>query len=947
MKKIFVAILVICSLLVMTSCSMLNEVLDNLGITIFDQEDTEPGGDSGNVPGGDSGDVPGGDSGNEPGGDSGNEPGGDSGNVPGGDSGNVPGGDSGNVPGGDSGNEPGGDSGNEPGGDSGNDNIPTHLYTEFTEDELSLILDTLGISLPFIPNDEYYVEEYEYEDELGINFYAFDNTEAEFLSYLDLFNAYTYDGSSEDEYGDTWYYYSVGDVYIDVSFYYNEGYVVDLYAYFIIDGGDDGSDNGGGTDEPSSDWEELYDCITVKEALEICAESGSTKSDRYYLIATIVSIDDYYYGQMTVKDSTGSILVYGTYGADGEDRYGDLYDVPSVGDTVLLYGNFMTYKGTPEMYSGWIIDYRASSGDNTPDEDDPTDTEHTYTEFTDEELDFILDTIGITLPFIPNDEYYLEEYESEDEYGVNFYAFGNTEAEFLDYLELLDTYTYDGSADDEYGDTWYYYSVGDVYIDVTFYYYEGDYVLDLYAYFIDENGDGSGDSGNTGGDQDTDVDLITNAGAGLPEGTDGVHNVDFSEATNVKDVTDQGYYLDGCPTTGSPAVLVIPVEFQDSKAASKGYTTEAIENAFLKDGNTDYYSVYDYYFISSYGQLELDITVLDFWFCPTYSSTYYYNATYDYYGSETEIGDQLVLNEALAHLEGIMDLSEFDSDNNGIIDAVVLINTLDIGDENFYWAYRYWNIYTDDEGYYYEYDGVSANDYMWASYQFLHESSDESTGETVYTDKNAMNTYTYIHEFGHVLGADDYYDTEYVSDPMSGFDIMDSMLGDHNAYTKFNLGWIKESRLVVTDTSVTLTLESFTKNGDTVIIANNWDDTLGAYQEYYVLMYYTGTGLNADNGGYFLRDGIVVYHVNASLYKDVSEGETYYDVYNNNTDPSSEYGTEDNLIEYVKSAADTYTFAEGDTLPAVYDDAGNKLRYTFTVDSLTETEATVTFSVAK
>ena len=161
-----------------------------------------------------------------------------------------------------------------------------------------------------------------------------------------------------------------------------------------------------------------------------------------------------------------------------------------------------------------------------------------------------------------------------------------------------------------------------------------------------------------------------------------------------------------------------------------------------------------------------------------------------------------------------------------------------------------------------------------------------------------------------------------------------------------NLGWITESRLVVTDSSVTLTLKSFAENGDTIIIANNWDDTLGAYQEYYVLVYYQNTELNAGDAGYFLRDGVVVYHVNASLYKEEINGEIYYDVYNNNTDPSSEYGTKDNLIEYVKSAADTFTYAEGDTLPTVYDDDGNQLIYTFTVDSLTETEATITFSVA-
>ena len=133
-------------------------------------------------------------------------------------------------------------------------------------------------------------------------------------------------------------------------------------------------------------------------------------------------------------------------------------------------------------------------------------------------------------------------------------------------------------------------------------------------------------------------------------------------------------------------------------------------------------------------------------------------------------------------------VSSFDSDNNDIIDAVVFITTLNINSEkDFYWAYRYWNLYTDDEGYYYEYDNVSANDYLWAPYQFLFEDL-ELSGD--YTNTSNMNTYTFIHEFGHVLGADDYYDYTGENSPMGGYDMMDIGLGDHNAYTKFNLGWL-------------------------------------------------------------------------------------------------------------------------------------------------------------
>lgn len=357
----------------------------------------------------------------------------------------------------------------------------------------------------------------------------------------------------------------------------------------------------------------------------------------------------------------------------------------------------------------------------------------------------------------------------------------------------------------------------------------------------------------------------------------------------------------------------------------------------------DYYSVYDYYYISSYGQLSLDITVLDFWFTPENSSSYYYGATYDYYGDEIAIGDQLVMDEALAYLAEIMDLSDFDSDGNGYIDSVILINTLDISEENFFWAYRYRNVYADSRDELYEYDGVSANDYIWASYQFLHESYDRF-GNVTYDDPTVMNTYTFIHEFGHILGADDYYDTSYDGEPLGGCDIMDSMAGDNNAYTKFNFGWITSSRLVVGDT-VTLTLDRFSKAGDTVILANDWDESLGAYQEYYIVVYYTMDGLNGGDYGYFERGGVVVYHVNASLFSEEIEGEIYYDIYNNNSTPSSDgYGTEDNLIELVKCYDGSYTYVTGDSLSgSIKDDSGEALGYTFTVGEMDGESVVITF----
>ena len=626
--------------------------------------------------------------------------------------------------------------------------------------------------------------------------------------------------------------------------------------------------------------------------------------------------------------------LYETY----EDEYGDTWYC-YVKDDVVVDLSYYLWEG--EYYIDVFV-YSDLSQDDSGNGNDNT-SGHTYTGFTSSEKSLFNQIIGQVIPFAPNDEYYVEEYTydygDEYEHGVNFYTYGNTKAEFNAYKALFSSYTYDGTETDEYGDAWYFYtSSKGFFVDMSYYETDDGYVIDVYAYFLY---DGSSDSGNSGNNGSGNTGTPTEPS--LPDDENGVFNVDFTKAENVKDVTDQGYYLDGCPTVGSPGVLVIPVEFSDYTALSQGFSISTIVNGFSKGGETDYYSVYDYYYISSYGQLSLDVTVLDYWFRPQYSSSYYANATYNYYGDEVFIGDQLILNEALDYLEELMDLSKFDSDGNGIIDAVVLVNTLEVGEDDFHWAYRYWNIYTDSEDYYYEYDGVSANDYLWMSCAFFHESYDED-GEVYYGDTSVLNTYTAIHEFGHILGADDYYDTAYENEPMGGCDIMDSMMGDHNAYTKFNYGWLTTSRLVVTDTSVTLTLDAFSKNGDTIIIANNFDEKLGAYQEYYIIVYYTADGLNGGDYGYFYNDGIVVYHVNAELYSEDYDGVTYYDIANNNTSPSDSYGTKNNLIEFVKSAEDTFVYLEGYTLPTVIDDNGNILAYSFTVDALNGDTATITFT---
>ena len=123
---------------------------------------------------------------------------------------------------------------------------------------------------------------------------------------------------------------------------------------------DDDSENGSENGTPDGDklalWKEQYDVITVSRALELCGESGNVTEERYYVIATIKSIDNSIYGAMTIEDETGTIGVYNTSSESGIS-YSQLAAMPLSGDTVLLYCTLQNYNGKKEIKSAWLIDF--------------------------------------------------------------------------------------------------------------------------------------------------------------------------------------------------------------------------------------------------------------------------------------------------------------------------------------------------------------------------------------------------------------------------------------------------------------------------------------------------------------------------------------------------------------------------------------------------------------
>ena len=105
-------------------------------------------------------------------------------------------------------------------------------------------------------------------------------------------------------------------------------------------------------------WKQ-YTTITIAEALSMCEEYVSApSSERYYIIATVKSVDDTAYGKLMIEDETGEIMVYGTNSADGSLKYDQMGGSLKRGDLILIYGTLQNYKGTTkEIQNAWLIDF--------------------------------------------------------------------------------------------------------------------------------------------------------------------------------------------------------------------------------------------------------------------------------------------------------------------------------------------------------------------------------------------------------------------------------------------------------------------------------------------------------------------------------------------------------------------------------------------------------------
>lgn len=318
------------------------------------------------------------------------------------------------------------------------------------------------------------------------------------------------------------------------------------------------------------------------------------------------------------------------------------------------------------------------------------------------------------------------------------------------------------------------------------------------------------------------------------------------------------------PSTGEVKLLIVPVYFSNVDAPSPAELTNIERIFFGSPSETDWQSLASFYATSSYGALDFSQGVV--------SDSYMVEMTDAEFQENYELGSDMtawLADEVVAWAEGngVLDAS-FDSNDDGFYDGIEMVyftSLTEADNRDLWWAYTSCAHTVPGDT-----DPVAGH-YFWTGYRFICDRSNTPT-----TD---LDAHTIIHETGHMLGLDDYYDYSNASFPAGCSDMMDFNIGDHNGFSKMLLGWVAPKVLDRRSSrgTFTLHLDSFTETGQCFLIQMNetdgWNGT--AYDEYLLLQYYTPTGLNeADSDGYpewngyghggtYEHAGLQLFHVDA------------------------------------------------------------------------------------
>lgn len=364
---------------------------------------------------------------------------------------------------------------------------------------------------------------------------------------------------------------------------------------------------------------------------------------------------------------------------------------------------------------------------------------------------------------------------------------------------------------------------------------------------------------------------------------------------------NNAYGLDNCPLTGNPKLLIIPIWFTDSSSfiseSNKTTVRNDIQTAYIgTNDETGWRSVKTFYQEESLNKLNLQATVSDWYSC---------GKTSEYYGEDDDLSRTTTLVDSAVTWYFKNNTSDnrrnYDTNGDGFMDGVMLIYAAadSSTDESFganLWAYCYW-LENDAST-----SSPAAKTFFWASYDFMYDSSNAytKTGKSSYGTGDCshcnVDAHTFIHEMGHVLGLEDYYDYYEGSQlcPAGGFSMQDWNMGGHDPYSVMAYGWADP---YIPTATTTITLNDFQSSHDVILLANHTVNS--PFDEYLLIELYTPTGLNELDSKYSYanydhgpnKTGIRVWHIDGRLTYPTSISQSGEAKWSTSlvTDPSDKY----------------------------------------------------------
>ena len=185
---------------------------------------------------------------------------------------------------------------------------------------------------------------------------------------LTIYGTYDADGSNrfdamnnQPEVGDTIKVYGIIGQYNGTAQVKN-GWIVAINGEALLP--DEGGEGEEGGDEPTVQDPAADSVLTIEQAIALGAskEHNVYTAGKYYVTGEITEIYNTQYGNMKITDGTNILTVYGTYDADGTNRFDAMTNQPAVGDTIKVYGIIGQYNGTPQVKNGWIVEITPAGG---------------------------------------------------------------------------------------------------------------------------------------------------------------------------------------------------------------------------------------------------------------------------------------------------------------------------------------------------------------------------------------------------------------------------------------------------------------------------------------------------------------------------------------------------------------------------------------------------------